>query len=54
MNTFTKQQLLFILDLIRKEYGAGYAEGEVGKLQAKLSILLALAEDGPALPQVSR
>ena len=48
----TKQQILFILDLIRKEYGGGYSDGEVGKLQAKLSMLLAVANEGPALPEV--
>lgn len=29
-----------ILEIISKQYGPGYAEGAVGRLQAKLSIML--------------
>lgn len=34
------RETMFILELIRKHFGSGYAKDEVGKLQAKLSINL--------------
>lgn len=36
----TKEEILFILDLMRDRFGPGYADGPAGKLQAKLSIML--------------
>ena len=40
--SLTKDEILLILDLITEKYGPGYCMEpiEVGKLQAKLSILL--------------
>ncbi len=36
----TMEEILLILDLLREKYGFGYADGAVGRLQAKLSIML--------------
>ena len=37
----TIEEILFLLDLISEKHGSGYSgEPEVGKLQAKLSIML--------------
>jgi hypothetical protein len=49
--TLTPDQVRFLLDLIREKYGGGYAEGDVGKLQVKLSMILeAGVREGPVLP----
>ena len=37
----TNEEIHIILDLIKKEHGAGYAKNQkIGALQAKLSIML--------------
>ena len=38
--TLTKDEILLIFDLIEEKHGHGYAKGPVGRLQAKLSIML--------------
>ena len=43
MFRLTKSEILLILEALRDKYGPGYADGEVGRLQAKLSILLEVA-----------
>jgi len=42
MISLTKEEILLIFELITEKYGAGYCMEpiEVGKLQAKLSIML--------------
>lgn len=41
--SLTKDEILLILEELRKLHGPGYAKGDVGKLQAKLSIMLEVA-----------
>ena len=42
----TKAEITLILDLIREKYGFGYSDKpEIGKLQAKLSMMLEMASD---------
>jgi len=36
----TADEIRIILGLISETFGPGYAEGEIGRLQAKLSIML--------------
>lgn len=41
---FTSRELLLILNALSSQYGMGYSDNpEVGKLQAKLSIMLEVA-----------
>ena len=39
----TTKEIHLILDALREKHGPGYAPGDVGRLQAKLSILLEIA-----------
>ena len=42
--SLTSAQILFILDLISEKHGKGYSDDpEIGKLQARLSIMLEIA-----------
>ena len=48
LNRLNSREILFLLELIEKQYGAGYSddvEGEivVGLLQAKLSLMMEVA-----------
>lgn len=36
----TADEVQIILEALRNQYGPGYAPGNVGKLQAKLSVML--------------
>lgn len=41
---FSKEEILLILDALANKYGRGYSDvAEVGRLQAKLSVMLELA-----------
>lgn len=45
----SKQEILFILELMRQKFGFGYSDAPgVGALQAKLSILMEMAASVPS------
>ena len=39
----SRKEILVILEALSERYGPGYAPGEVGALQAKLSMMLEVA-----------
>ena len=43
MDRLTAEEIRIILNALAEKYGPGYADGDVGKLQAKLSIMLQVA-----------
>ncbi len=52
--TLTYEELLLLLDALTAKYGTGYSfVPEIGRLQAKLSIMLEVAQRRAAEPKES-